>query len=84
MRNIDPKKYNLHSRTKLKKMGKRVFIVIDRKTRIIMKDGYRIFEIVKQIRQFESDKKIGVLTSAPVCSKTQKFLLQNQIVIKGL
>ena len=84
MRNIDPKKYNLHSRTKLKKMGKRVFIVIDRKTRIIMKDGYRIFEIVKQIRQFESDKKIGVLTSAPVCSKTQNFLLQNQIVIKGL
>jgi len=84
MRSVDPKKYNLHSRIKLKKTKKNIFIIIDRKTRVIMKDGYRIFEIAKQIKQLESDKKIGVLTSAPVCSKTQKFLVERQIAIKSL
>ena len=49
-----------------------------------MKDGLRIFEIVKQIRKLEPDKKISVLSSAPVCSKTQKFLAQRQIEIKSL
>ena len=84
MRSVDPKKYNLHPRTILKETKKNIFIIIDRKTRIIMKDGWRIFEIVKQIRQFELDKKISVLSSAPVCSKTKKFLGQRQVEIKSL
>ena len=84
MKNVDPKKYNLHSRINLKKTEKNIFIVIDRKARVIMKDGLRIFEIVKQIRKFEPDKKTSVLSSAPVCSKTQKFLAQRQIEIKSM
>jgi len=45
--------YNLHSRTTLRKNKKDIYIVIDRKSRIIMKDGYRILEVVKKIRHFK-------------------------------
>ena len=84
MKNIDPKKYNLHSRVKLLGKNKTVFIVIDRKSRIIMKDGHRIVKIAKQINQVEVDKEVAVLSGAPVCKKTKKFLLENDIVVKDL
>ena len=84
MKQIDPKLYDLHSRIILRKHKKDIYIVIDRKSRIIMKDGYRIFEIVKKIRDFETGKNVSVLSSAPVCSKTRKFLTENNIIIKSL
>ena len=84
MKKIDPKLYNLHSRITLRKTKKDIFIVIDRKSRIIMKDGHRILEIVKKIRGFEAGKNVSVLSDAPVCSKTQKFLIKNNITIKSL
>ena len=84
MKKVDPKLYNLHPRIILRKTKKDVFIVMDRKSRIIMKDGYRILEIVKKIRGFETGKNVSVLSGAPVCSKTQKFLTKNNITIKSL
>ena len=84
MKKVDPKLYNLHPRTTLRKTQKDIFIVVDRKSRIIMKDGYRILEIVKKIRGFEIEKNVGVLSGAPVCSKTQKFLNENNITVKSL
>ena len=84
MKKIDPKLYDLHPRIVLRKTKKDIFIVMDRKSRIIMKDGYRIFEIVKKIRGFETGKNVSVLSGAPVCSKTQKFLIKNNITIKSL
>ena len=84
MKNVDPKLYNLHSRTRLKKSEKGIFVVIDRKSRIVMKDGHRIYEIAKQIKTFEVGEKISVLSNAPICSKTKKFLYQNDIDIKSL
>ena len=84
MKNIDPRKYNLQSRVKLIGKDKIVSIVIDRKSRIIMKDGHRILKIAKQINQVEVDKKVSVLSGAPVCKKTKKFLLENHIVVKDL
>ena len=83
MNNIDSTKYNLHPRVKLLGKDKRVFIVIDRKSRIIMKDGHRILRIVKQINQVEVDKEVSVLSGPPVCKKTKKFLLENHVVVKG-
>ena len=83
MKKIDPRLYNLNPRTILRKTKKDIFIVMDRKSRIIMKDGYRILEIVKKIRSFEVGKKVNVLSTAPVCSKTQKFLTENNITVKG-
>ena len=84
MKKIDPKLYDLHSRIILRKTKNDIFIVMDRKSRIIMKDGYRILEIVKKIRDFETGKNVSVLSGAPVCSKTQKFLTKNDIIIKSL
>ena len=84
MKHVDPRIYDLPSRTRLKKSEKGVFVVIDRKSRIVMKDGHRIYEIAKQIQTFEVGKKISVLSSAPICSKTKKFLSQNDIAIKSL
>ena len=84
MKKIDPRLYNLHSRIILRKNKKDIYIVINRKSRIIMKDGHRILKIVKKIRDFETGKNISVLSGAPVCSKTQKFLTENKITIKSL
>ena len=84
MKKIDPKLYGLHSRITLRKNKKNIYIVIDRKSRIIMKDGHRILEIVKKIRDSETGKNVSVLSGAPVCSKTQKFLIENNIAIKSL
>ena len=84
MKKIDPKLYDLNSRIILLKNKKDIYIVIDRKSRIIMKDGHRILEIVKKIRDSETGKNVSVLSGAPVCSKTQKFLTENNISIKSL
>ena len=84
MEKINPTKYNLHSRVKLLGKDKNIFIVINRKSRIIMKDGHRIVKMAKQITQIEIEKKISVLSSAPVCKKTKKFLLENHIIVKRL
>ena len=84
MKIIDSTKYSLHSRVKLLCKDKTVFIVIDRKSRIIMKDGYRIVKIAKQITQVEVEKEVSVLSSAPICKKTRNFLLENHIVVESI
>ena len=41
-------------------------------------------KIVKKIKGFEIEKNVGVLSGAPICSKTQKFLNENNITVKSL
>ena len=85
MKNIDPRKYNLSPRIRLQQNSiNDLFIVIDRKSRIIMKDGYRIVEIVNSIQSAEKNSAVSVLTSAPMCSKTRQFLSERKIEIKEL
>ena len=85
MTNIDPKRYNLSSRTILRHIGKNnISIILDRKSRIIMKDGNRILKKAHAIHQINPNMTITVLTSAPVCSKTRAFLLEKNIFIKKL
>jgi len=85
MKNIDPKRYNLSSQTILRQIGKKnISIIIDRKSRIIMKDGLRIMKQAQAINQINSKMTITVFTSAPVCSKTRAFLLEKNIYIKEL
>ncbi len=84
MKTINSNVYGLSSRIKLVKKDNRIFILIDRKSRVIMKDGYRIVEIVKKIKLVEAGQEIGVLSSAPVCSKTQKYLCDRSIEITNL
>ena len=58
-----------------------IIISINRKSRIIMKDGIKIVDQVHQIQRQEK-KTISVKTSAPVCSKTKKFLQKKGIEVR--
>ncbi len=72
---IDPKLFNLPSSTKLRKIGANQFyIVIQRKSRIIMKDGEGILTKASKINEHVPNAKVSLRTSAPVCSKTKSFL----------
>ena len=84
MKRIDPKKYNLTSRTTLYKKTDNIYIIIDRKSRIIMKDGYRISEQAKSIWSMDPGIRIRVATSAPVCTKTREYLRQVNIEVLEL
>ena len=85
MKNIDPTQYNLSSRVDLRQdRSGDLLIIIDRKSRIIMKDGIRVLEMVKKINKIDPKKNISVRTSAPICSKTKKLLLENNIRTKPL
>ena len=85
MKPIDPKTYNLSLRTKLleNKSGS-LFVIIDRKSRVVMKDGHKIVKIAEDIKKVNQNKKISLLTSAPVCSKTKKPLLKCSIPVLAL
>ena len=80
--NLDPKKYGLNARTVLiENEQKEIIIVINRKSRIIMKDGRKILEKARKIQQQEN-KTISVSTEAPVCSKTKQYLQKNGIEVR--
>ena len=82
MNAVDPKTYNLSPRTKLfKNNSGSLFILIDRKSRVVMKDGHKIVKIAEDIKKVNQNKKISLLTSAPVCSKTKKYLLKCSIPV---
>ena len=85
MKKIDPKRYNLSQRLNLQQNElNELFIIIDRQSRIIMKDGHRILKMVNRIQSVEKDRHVSVLTSAPVCSKTKTFLSNHSIPVKNL
>ena len=76
---IDPTIYNINPRTKLAKVKDSIAIVIDRKSRVIMKDGERLLKQAQQIKELEPTSKIKIATSAPICSKTKAYLGNQKI-----
>ena len=80
MKRIDPKKFNLSKKVVIKKTTNSLSIIINRKTRIIMKDGRRLLEQANQIKKV-SNKPVSIITTAPVCSKTKTFLSNNNVEI---
>ena len=81
---IDPQKYGLAKRVKLCNAGKEgVDIIIERKSRLIMKDGIKIIATANQIKD-QKIKTASLKTSAPVCSKTKSLLIKNNIEVKVL
>ncbi len=79
---IDPKLFSLPPSTKLKQVGFNQFdIIIQRKSRIIMKDGKGILAKVDKIKHHVPKAKISLRTSAPVCSKTKAFLKERGISV---
>jgi cephalosporin-C deacetylase-like acetyl esterase len=81
---IDPKEFNLSSRIKLRgDISKVVQIIKKRKSRIIMKDGLQLLDIANSIHKVNPEVKIEIIVSGPVCSKTTKFLADNDILVKN-
>ena len=78
--NINPNTLGLTNQTKIISDGEQhYFILKDRKSRIIMKDGFQVLNQAEMIRKKISGAIISLATPAPVCSKTSHFLKKNGI-----
>jgi hypothetical protein len=79
---VNAVKFGLTARTDLEKTGRNHYsIVINRKSRLLLKDGEKILEKINLMREFVPGAKIDLTTNAPVCSKATKFLIDNGIDI---
>ncbi len=79
---VDPKSYGLPPRTVLKKTGPGKFtLVINRKSRIIMKDAKGILDKANKIKDKDSNALVSLETTAPVCSKSIQFLNKKEIAV---
>jgi hypothetical protein len=79
---VDPVEFGLKSSTKIEKIDRaHLAIVINRKSRIIMKDGQNIMNKVEMMKKVDSNLKISLKTSTPICSKTIVYLNSNGIDI---
>lgn len=68
---VDPKSYGLPPRTVLIKIGPDKFVlIIDRKSRIIMKDAKAILTKMDKIKEKIPNATVCFETTAPVCSKS--------------
>ena len=82
MKITDPKIYGLTPKTQLKKLGtNRIAIVVDRKSRFIMADGKKLLEKAEKIKTYNKNIEVCLEISAPVCSKTSKFLSEKGITV---
>jgi hypothetical protein len=82
---VDPKLYDLPPRTVLMKKDSNEFIlVINRKSRIIMKDALSLLEKAEKIKAKETNAFVTLKTNAPVCSKSTKYLEDNGIGISSI
>ena len=80
---IEPKSIGIRSRIKILKKDEMIIIEIDRKSRIIMKDGEKIISNVNIIKN-NFDLPVELHTSAPVCSRTKTYLEKMDIKVKSL
>lgn len=82
MKTIKPKEFGLSSRVNLEWIEEsHLAIIIQRKSRIIMKDGQRILERIKTIKKVDDKLKVSLKAAGPICSKTVKLLNDNNINI---
>ncbi len=79
---VDPRLFDLPPATKLIQIETTQFdIVIQRKSRIIMKDGEGILAKVNKIKNHVPNATVSLKTSAPICSKTKAFLEEHDISV---
>lgn len=82
---VDPKRYGLPPRTVLVKRNSGEFIlVINRKSRIIMKDALTIIEKAGKVKEKSSNAAVILQTNAPVCSKSIQLLQDNGIAVEEI
>ena len=81
LKEIDPKSVGAPTRSVIgQDNNNRLYIIKNIKSRIIMKDGHKIAEAVKQIKN-KTNSSVSLATTAPICSKTTRFLNENDINI---
>ena len=81
LKKIDPKSVGAPPRSTIgEDNNNHLYIIKNIKSRIIMKDGHKIVEIVKGIKK-KTNSGVSLATIAPVCSKTTRFLNENGIKI---
>jgi len=79
---VDPKIYGLPARTVLIKNNSNEFILlINRESRIIMKDALGVLKKTEKIKEKVPGASVSLETNAPVCSKSIKFLKENNVDI---
>ena len=72
---LNSKEKGLPAKIKTGNLPNGIWVIIkDRKSRIIMKDGYLIKEQAEKIIELVGAKEVCLGTTAPVCSKTKLFL----------
>ena len=83
---VDPKLYGLPPRTVLMKWDSEKFIlVINRKSRIVIKDALTILKKIKKIKEKVPNASVALETNAPVYSKSIKFLNEKDVdVLKSV
>ena len=81
-RPIDPKIFNLHPATKIEQSDEKQFVIVmNRKSRIIMKDGEKILQKAARIIEKVPGAIVSLRTTAPVCSKTKALLQEDKVVL---
>ena len=81
LKEIDPKSVGAPTRSvNGEDKNKHLYIIKSIKSRIIMKDGHKIVDTAKGIKN-KTNSSVSLATTAPVCSKTIKFLNENDIKI---
>ena len=81
LKEINPKDVGAPTRSIIgEDSSNHLYIIKNIKSRIIMKDGHKIVETVKQIKN-KANNSVSLATTAPVCSKTTRFLNENDIKI---
>ena len=83
MQKLEPQSDGLSNRINLVRIDHSIGIDIDRKSRIIMKDGDRIVKQAHAI-QVKENKPVILITSSPVCSMAKQYLSANNILINSL
>ncbi len=81
---LDPKNFGLSSRDNIVPLSKdRYGLKLERRSRIVMADGRRLFAKVEKIRKVCPDCRVEIMTDAPVCSKTRAWLRERDVVISS-
>ncbi len=75
-------KYGLPKRVKLEEINSDTIGIIKLiKSRIIQKDARKIIEIAGKINEIDPNKKVVLVCTENICSKSKKLLGENEIGI---
>lgn len=82
---LDAREYGLNRRFRLEMNSKgQIYIVMNRSSRIIMKDAKNILEKADRIKKVDAEAGIILKTNAPICSKSVKYLKEHGINIENI